>query len=116
MPGDGWRDQHDALKWRLVEDAREMTVPVKPEVYGLFAACIPQGSRSRFDALPIRKRQGLVPDLRLRVQWQGRGPVQDMLLEIKTLHVGSSTYPASQAIKNFLTISHTISKKGISRY
>ena len=99
LPGDAWRAQHDALKWRLVEDAREMGVDVKPEVYGLFAACIPQASRSRFDGLPTRKRQGLVPDLRMRLQWDDAGPQQDLLLEVKTLHVGSTTYPSSAAAR-----------------
>ncbi len=91
--GDGWREQHDCLKWQIVQDAREMGVPVLPEVYGLFAACIPQRGRHRFNALPLRKRQGLVPDMRLTMQWQGSGPARDILLEVKTLHFAHTTYP-----------------------
>ena len=62
-------------------------------MYGLFAACIPQQSRGRFDGLPVRKRQGLVPDLRITMQWDCAGPERALLFEIKTLHHGSSTYP-----------------------
>ena len=29
LPGDGWCTQHDALKWRIFEDAREMHVPTR---------------------------------------------------------------------------------------
>ena len=38
LPGDGWREQHDNVKWRVVNDARNAGVPTRPEVYGLFAA------------------------------------------------------------------------------
>ena len=91
--GDGWREQHDNVKWRVVNDARDAGVPVRPEVYGLFAACIPQHGRRLFDALPVRKRQGLVPDLQLHLQWDGTGPERQILFEFKTLHHGPSTYP-----------------------
>ena len=46
LPGDGWRTQHDALKWRIAQDAAEMHVRLRHEVYGLFAACIPQGAQA----------------------------------------------------------------------
>ncbi len=42
LPGDGWRIQHDCILWRIVADAREMGAHVQPNVYGLFAASIPQ--------------------------------------------------------------------------
>ena len=42
LPGDGWRTQHDVIKWRLAEDAREMGVRCRTEVYGLFAPLLPQ--------------------------------------------------------------------------
>ena len=72
-----------------------MGVSCRPEMYGLFAACIPRSARGRFDALPARKRQGLVPDLMMTMQWQGAGPERPLLFEVKTLHYGPSTYPAS---------------------
>ena len=93
LPGDGWRTQHDCLLWRMVEDAREMGVAVQPDVYGLFAACIPQHGRGRFQGLSVRKRQGLVPDMLCTVQWDGHGPARRLLFELKTLHWGTSTYP-----------------------
>jgi len=75
-----------------VQDAKEAGVPVRPEVYGLFAACIPQQGRRMFDAMPVRKRQGLVPDIELSLQWDGSGPERQLLFELKTLHYGTSTY------------------------
>ena len=90
LPGDGWRTQHDALKWRVFEDAREMQARVRPEVFGLFAACIPREGRARANQAPRRKRQGLVPDLLLHVPVDG--PERPLLYELKTLHYGSSTY------------------------
>ena len=95
LTGDGWREQHDSILWRLAEDMREMGLPVRPDVYGMFAACIPQSGRQLFDQMPARKRQGLVPDFLVRTQWNGRGPVRDVLLELKTLHFGTSTYPTA---------------------
>ena len=82
LPGDGWRTQHDAIKW--------MQVRTRPEVYGLFAACIPQAGKSRADAQPARKRQGLVPDMMVTVPVDG--PERALLYEVKTLHFGTSTY------------------------
>ena len=93
LPGDGWRLQHDAVKWRVIADVKEMQVPCRAEVYGIFASCVPQQARQRLDAMPIRKRQGLVPDVLLSAQWLGRGPVRDILLDFKMLHHGVSTYP-----------------------
>ena len=56
MMGDGWRRQHDTLKWRMWEDAREMGQHANTEVYGLFAAHIPQAGRQRLTALPVCHR------------------------------------------------------------
>ena len=44
LPGDGLRTQHDAVKWRLVEDLREMGMRTRPEVFGLFASATPQAA------------------------------------------------------------------------
>jgi hypothetical protein len=62
------------------------------EVYGLFAALIPQAGRARLDSEPARKRQGLVPDF---LVYAPEGPSQACLMELKTLHYGTSTYPGS---------------------
>ncbi|CAE8642970.1 unnamed protein product [Polarella glacialis] len=93
LAGDGWRTQRDCLKWRLVEDAKEMGVPVRAEVYGLFASCLPHAQRQHFDSMPARQRQGIVPDFQITVQWDSRGPARQLLLELKTLHFGVSAYP-----------------------
>ena len=93
LPGDGWRQQHDAIKWRIHEDLREMQVPCQTEVYGLFRPCLPRQARQTLDAMPVRQRQGLVPDMMVSLQWGRRGPVRDVLCEVKTLHHGVSTYP-----------------------
>ena len=38
-----------------------------------------------------------MPDFHDRLQWDGRGPERALLLELKTLHFGTSTYPANDA-------------------
>ena len=43
--------------------------------------------------MPVRKRQGMVPDFLSTVPHDG--PERDLLFELKTLHHGTSTYPAS---------------------
>ena len=58
LPGDGWRTQHDAIKWRIVQDAREMHVRARHEVFGLFAASIPQAGRGRAEGMTLRKKAG----------------------------------------------------------
>ena len=62
----------------------------RTEVYGLFAACIPQAGQARSAQLALRKRQGLVPDFLFTVALDG--PERELLFELKTLHVGTSTY------------------------
>ena len=96
LPGDGWRDQHDTIKWRVLEDLREMGMRAAPEVFGLFAPLLPQVARGEYDAMPARKRQGLVPDFLVSCRATRGGPVQETLAELKTLHYGTSTYPASE--------------------
>eukprot|EP00973_Karenia_brevis_P044077 6108224-Karenia_brevis.AAC.1 len=53
LPGDGWRDQHDALKWAIYQDMRAASARATPEVYGLFA---PQRARDDLEKQPLRKR------------------------------------------------------------
>ena len=91
LPGDGWRTQHDAIKWRLYEDLKEMGVRCRSEIFGLFAQCIPQTGRRQANQQPVRKRQGLVPDFHITVA--AEGPERPLLYELKTLHYGRSTYP-----------------------
>ena len=65
------------------------------EVYGLFAPLLPQHAHALLDAEVPRKRQGLVPDFMVRCRRRDDGGIHALLLELKTLHHGSSTYPAS---------------------
>ena len=99
LPGDGFRRQHDAIKWRLDEDLHEMGVRVRTEVYGLFAPALPQHARDTISRWPRRKRQGLVPDFMLAVPELGQipGDAPDELFELKTLHYSPTTYPPQGA-------------------
>ena len=96
LPGDGFRRQHDTIKWRIDEDLHEMGVRVRTEVYGLFAAALPQHAQDVIAQWPKRKRQGLVPDFLIALPEPGQSPGDacDELFELKTLHFGSTTYPA----------------------
>ena len=96
LPGDGWRAQHDSLKWRILEDLREMNMRSTPEVYGLFAPLLPQVAKEHFDQLPVRKRQGILPDMLVTCRQSADGPERATLAELKTLHFAQTTYPASQ--------------------
>ena len=58
VPGDGWRRQHDTIKWALYEDMRLMNTRVTAEVFGLFAPLLPHAARDEIGAQPVRKRQG----------------------------------------------------------
>ena len=71
-----------------------MQARIQTEVYGLFAAHIPQAGRRRLSAETARKRQGLVPDFLLYADMDG--PHRPLLMELKTLHYGSSTYPSDE--------------------
>ena len=99
LPGDGFRTQHDAIKWRLDEDLREMQVRSRTEVFGLFASALPQEAREMVQGWTHRKRQGLVPDFMIALPEGGASPsdAADELFELKTLHHGSTTYPAGAA-------------------
>jgi hypothetical protein len=98
LPGDGFRTQHDAVKWRISEDLREMCVRARTEVYGLFAPLLPQRARDELGKLPVRKRQGIVPDFMIAIPSGNQGPsdAADELFELKTLHYGVSTYPRTR--------------------
>ena len=59
-------------------------MPTRTEMYGLFAVCIPQTQRGHFQAQPRRKRQNLIPNILLTMQWGGTGPERCSLLEVAT--------------------------------
>ena len=62
----------------------------------MFAGLIPQAGRARLDGEPARKRQGLVPDFLVYAPQAHEGPSQACLLELKTLHYGTSSYAQSE--------------------
>ena len=92
MRGDGWRLQHDCLKWRIVEDAKEMGVRLQCEVLGVFASSLSAFARESLASLPLRQRQGIVPDFLASLEPSPGVPAEDTLLELKTLHCAPSTY------------------------
>ena len=85
LPGDGFRRRHDAIKLRILGLLRWAGIEVDCEVFNVFAGLIPQEGLSRLEQ--GRKRQGLVPDFRLRVPARGQGPqVEELVLaELKSI-------------------------------
>ena len=71
--------------------AREMGQDVAMEVYGLFAAHIPQHGRAAMRELSSRTRHGLVPDFMMWIRL-GRDPVKQYLLELKCAHLSPTWY------------------------
>ena len=61
------------------------------EVYGLFAAHIPQQGRAAMRELSSRTRHGLVPDFMMWI-CLGRDPVKQYLLELKCAHLSPTWY------------------------
>ena len=68
---------------------------LRQEVYGLFAASIPQAGRALADGMSLRKRQGLVPDFLVHAAFDG--PERPLLFELKTPHYVSTTYGGGEA-------------------
>ena len=75
----------------MAESAREMGQEVAMEVYGLFAAHIPQHGRAAMRELSTRTRHGLVPDFMMWIRL-GRDPVKQYLLELKCAHLSPTWY------------------------
>ena len=93
VSGDGWRRRHDAIKMRIFGILRWAGIEVDCEVFNLFAGYIPQQGLSRLER--GRKRQGLVPDFRLRVPAVGGRPGGDemVLAELKVISSCPTRYP-----------------------
>ena len=85
LPLDGWRKQHDAVKWAVAEMVRGAGLPVEVEVYGLFSTKINRLQAFQEDPWP-RPRQGMIPDLLVEMEERRQ------LFDVKTLHCGQSTY------------------------
>ncbi|MEC8422754.1 MAG: hypothetical protein VX000_03190, partial [Myxococcota bacterium] len=92
LPGGGFTCQHDMLKWSIAASAREMGQHVVTEVYGLFAAHIPQEGRKVLKGLPPRKRHGIVPDFLMRLKFLQELTPEEYLLELKVAHLCLTWY------------------------
>ena len=93
LAGDGYRRRHDTMKMRILSLIRWAGVQVDCEVFNLFSGLIPQQGLSRLEQ--GRKRQGLVPDFRLRVPAVGGGGPQGeemVLAELKVISCCPTRY------------------------
>ena len=93
LAGDGWRRRHDTLKMRILSMLRWAGIEVDCEVFNIFSGLIPQDGLSRIEQ--GRKRQGLVPDFRLRVPGVGGGGPQGeevVLAELKVISCCPTRY------------------------
>ena len=74
-----------------------MGVRARTEVYGMFAAVLPQHAQDVLARWPRRKRQGIVPDFVIALPQpdQRSSAASDQLFELKTLHYGTTTYPGA---------------------
>jgi len=106
LPGDGWRAVHDAYKLELASLCRWAALEVDAEVVDLFSADLPQDRFVQWSEATVakekgpataeaavRRRQGMVPDLRLRVA--GR----ETLAEVKTINCCVSRYGSPRTRK-----------------
>ena len=63
--------------------------------------------RDEWDAASARKRQDLVPDFMIHCRAGTAGQLRDVLIGVKTLHVGTRTYPRSASVR--LTLGSRVS-------
>jgi hypothetical protein len=82
--GDGWRRRHDVVKRKILSLHRWAGIEVECEVFNLFSGLIPQQGLTRIEA--GRKRQGLVPDFRVREPpIEGKEGDELVLAELKVI-------------------------------
>ena len=85
LPGDGYRKRHDAVKDKIGSLLKWAAIPSEVEVFNIFSGLILQAGLNRLER--GRKRQGMVPDFRLRaagVEGPGREAVS-LLAELKVI-------------------------------
>ena len=98
LVGDSWRWRHDTLKNLLVNICEEAKIPAEAEVFGLFRHLIPAQLTGEGGALQQpRQRNGLCPDLKLRIPTADG--VCDQLGEIKILNACVTRYVAGATEK-----------------
>ena len=96
LPGDGWRTRHDSIKLLLSSLCRWAGLPVRCEVFGLFAHLIPQVGLNRIER--GRKRQGLVPDFQLGLSDE-RGEEKLVLAELKVISCCPTRYSPTHQVR-----------------
>ena len=92
LPGDHWRIRHDTVKMELSSLCTFAKLEHTTEVFGLFAPLIPQQALSRYER--GRKRQGLVPDFRLRIS-NNTNAARHQLAELKLISCCDAWYASS---------------------
>ena len=92
VPGDHWRTRHDNAKLEIASLCAYAKLDHTTEVFGLFAHLIPQQALSRIEH--GRKRQGLVPDFRLKTT-SSTGATRYQLAELKIISCCDSWYAPS---------------------
>jgi hypothetical protein len=90
--GDDWSISHDGFLETVVQDLRDMGMKAQTEIAGIFRGVIPDpASQRRFDALPWKKRRGMVPDLRVQM-CDPEGQAHEYFGELKFIHFGPTRY------------------------
>ena len=92
LPGDHWRARHDTVKLELASLCSFAKVEHTTEVFGLFAPLIHQEALTRYER--GRKRQGLVPDFRLKTT-DHSGATRYQLAELKLISCCDAWYAPS---------------------
>ena len=104
MVGDGWRKAHDSVVAAIVDASHDAGLAASLEVFGIFSPLILAGAaRAPLDeggGIGSRRRQGLVPDLKLDLPpdlgtADGASVTRPQLGEIKFIHHCPSRYRAS---------------------
>ena len=93
--GDNWRRHHDAIASIIFSDAKRAGIEGSTEVTGLFTDLLPSGVGH---ALRRKRRDGLVPDARLRRDISDSGFV-DHLHDVKAIHYCPTRYPLAAAAR-----------------
>ena len=91
LVGDSWRWRHDSLKQLLMSVCEDSKIPAEAEVFGLFRHLIPAAVTAEGGEFQeARARNGLCPDLKLRIPTADG--VCDQLGEIKMMSACVSRY------------------------
>ena len=117
VAGDGFRRRHDEIKGKLLSLLKWSGIDVECEVFNLFSGLIPQEGLNRLER--GRKRQGILPDFRIRSSVPGDGVgsggaavSESRLAELKVLSSCPTRYaraPRSKRLSNDGQINYQLS-------